>query len=131
MAVLSWSTPCKVLQSSLSQSELWREEAVDFGAQFSKNKALKNRAQVVNKLSLMGLERSSLCRVSCLNNSLETKARALELRMNYVAANGEVVKAEEIAGAVRSLMDGEDTPGKRVKEMAEAARMARLHGGGD
>ena len=73
MAVLSWSTPCKVLQSSLSQSELWREEAVDFGAQFSKNKALKNRAQVVNKLSLMGLEGSSLCRVSCLNNSLETK----------------------------------------------------------
>ncbi|WZZ86526.1 hypothetical protein YC2023_115105 [Brassica napus] len=53
----------------------------------------------------------------------------LELRMNYVAANGEVVKAEEIAGAVRSLTDGEDTPGKRMKEMAEAARMARLHGG--
>ncbi|CAA7032925.1 unnamed protein product [Microthlaspi erraticum] len=29
---------------------------------------------------------------------------------------------EEIAGAIRSLMDGEDTPRKRVKEMAEAAR---------
>nr|VDD40289.1 unnamed protein product [Brassica oleracea] len=58
-------------------------------------------------------------------------ARALELRIDYVAANGDVVKAEEIAGAVRSLTDGEDTPKKRVKEMAEAARMARLYGGGD
>ncbi|XP_009118976.1 UDP-glycosyltransferase 71C3 [Brassica rapa] len=54
---------------------------------------------------------------------------AVELRMDYVAANGEVVKAEEIAGAVRSLMDGEDTPRKRVKEMAEAARLAVKDGG--
>ncbi|CAH8385541.1 unnamed protein product [Eruca vesicaria subsp. sativa] len=53
----------------------------------------------------------------------------VELRMDYVAANGEVVKGEEIAGAVRSLMDGEDTPRKRVKEMAEAARLAVKDGG--
>ncbi|CAH2038683.1 unnamed protein product [Thlaspi arvense] len=54
---------------------------------------------------------------------------AVELRLDYVSANGEIVKAEEIAGAIRSLMDGEDTPRKRVKEMAEAARMALMDGG--
>jgi hypothetical protein len=54
---------------------------------------------------------------------------AVELRLDYVSAYGEIVKAEEIAGAIRSLMDGEDTPRKRVKEMAEAARNALMDGG--
>ncbi|KAF2554907.1 hypothetical protein F2Q68_00016767 [Brassica cretica] len=69
MAVLSWSTPCKVSQSSVPQSESWREEAVDFGAQFSKSRSLKKIAQVVNKLSLMELERSSfeLCQEQVLS----------------------------------------------------------------
>ncbi|ESQ36173.1 hypothetical protein EUTSA_v10009289mg [Eutrema salsugineum] len=54
---------------------------------------------------------------------------AVELRLDYVSANGEIVEAEEIAGAIRALMDGEDTPRKRVKEMAEAARMALIERG--
>ncbi|CAH2061069.1 unnamed protein product [Thlaspi arvense] len=53
---------------------------------------------------------------------------AVELRLDYVSANKDVVKAEEIAGAIRSLMDGEDTPRKRVKEMVEAARKALMDG---
>ncbi|KAG7653388.1 UDP-glucuronosyl/UDP-glucosyltransferase [Arabidopsis suecica] len=54
---------------------------------------------------------------------------AVELRLDYVSAYGEIVKAEEIAGAIRSLMDGEDTPRERVKEMAAAARKALMDGG--
>ncbi|KAL1202019.1 UDP-glycosyltransferase 71C3 [Cardamine amara subsp. amara] len=54
---------------------------------------------------------------------------AVELRLDYVLANGEIVEAEEIAGAIRSLMDGEDTLGKKVKEMGEEARKALLDGG--
>ncbi|CAA7026334.1 unnamed protein product [Microthlaspi erraticum] len=54
---------------------------------------------------------------------------AVDLRLDYVSAYGEIVKADEIAGAIRSLMDGEDTPRKRVKEMAEAARKALTDGG--
>ncbi|KFK43056.1 hypothetical protein AALP_AA1G072500 [Arabis alpina] len=54
---------------------------------------------------------------------------AVELRLDYVSAYGKIVKAEEIAGAIRSLMDGEDTPRKKVKEMAVAARKALSDGG--
>ncbi|VVA90286.1 unnamed protein product [Arabis nemorensis] len=54
---------------------------------------------------------------------------AVELRLDYVSAYGEIVEAEEIARAIRSLMDGEDTPRKKVKEMAEAARKALIDGG--
>ncbi|XP_010501351.1 PREDICTED: UDP-glycosyltransferase 71C3 [Camelina sativa] len=54
---------------------------------------------------------------------------AVELRLDYVSAYGEIVKAEEIAGAIRSLMDGEDTLRKKVKEMSESARKALMDGG--
>ncbi|KFK43055.1 hypothetical protein AALP_AA1G072400 [Arabis alpina] len=54
---------------------------------------------------------------------------AVELRLDYVSAYGEIVKAREISGAIRSLMDGEDTPRKKVKEMALAARKALIDGG--
>nr|UTO68659.1 UDP-glucosyltransferase 8 [Isatis tinctoria] len=54
---------------------------------------------------------------------------SVELRLDYVSAKKVIVKADEIAGAIRSLMDGEDTPRRRVKKMAEAARMALMEGG--
>ncbi|VVA90285.1 unnamed protein product [Arabis nemorensis] len=54
---------------------------------------------------------------------------AVELRLDYVSAYGEIVEAEEIAGAIRSLMNGGDTPRRKVKEMAVAARKALLDGG--
>nr|AVW82177.1 putative UDP-glucosyltransferase UGT71C7 [Barbarea vulgaris subsp. arcuata] len=54
---------------------------------------------------------------------------AVELRLDYVSAYGKIVKAEEIAGAIRSLMDGKDTLRKNVKEMGEAARKALIDGG--
>ncbi|EOA40296.1 hypothetical protein CARUB_v10009021mg [Capsella rubella] len=54
---------------------------------------------------------------------------AVELRLDYVSAHGEIVKAKEIAGAIQALMDGEDTPRKKVKEMAESARKALMDGG--
>ncbi|CAN7011079.1 unnamed protein product [Brassica oleracea var. botrytis] len=54
---------------------------------------------------------------------------ALEMRLDYVLANGEIVKADEIARAVRSLMEGEDVPRKKLKEIAEAAKEAMMDGG--
>ncbi|CAN8306010.1 unnamed protein product [Cochlearia groenlandica] len=54
---------------------------------------------------------------------------AVELRLDHVAAYEEIVKAEEIERAVRLLMDGEDTPRRRVKEMGDAARLALAEGG--
>ncbi|KAL1195723.1 UDP-glycosyltransferase 71C2 [Cardamine amara subsp. amara] len=49
---------------------------------------------------------------------------AVEMRLDYVRADGEIVKADEIAIAVRSLMDGEDVPRKKLKEIAELAKEA-------
>lgn len=49
---------------------------------------------------------------------------ALEMRLDYVKADGDIVKADEIARAVRSLMDGEDLPRRKLKEIAEAAKEA-------
>ncbi|XP_010521940.1 PREDICTED: UDP-glycosyltransferase 71C3-like [Tarenaya hassleriana] len=49
---------------------------------------------------------------------------AVELRLDYVSGQGEIVAADEIARAVRSLMDGGDGRREKVKEMAEAARKA-------
>ncbi|KAG7568522.1 UDP-glucuronosyl/UDP-glucosyltransferase [Arabidopsis thaliana x Arabidopsis arenosa] len=54
---------------------------------------------------------------------------ALEMRLDYVWAHGEIVKADEIAGAVRSLMDGEDVRRRKLKEIAEAAKEAVMDGG--
>lgn len=54
---------------------------------------------------------------------------AVEMRLDYVLANGEIVKADEIARAVRSLMDGEDVPRRKLKEIAEAAKEAVMDGG--
>ncbi|XP_013636987.1 PREDICTED: UDP-glycosyltransferase 71C2-like [Brassica oleracea var. oleracea] len=54
---------------------------------------------------------------------------ALEMRLDYVLADGEIVKADEIARAVRSLMEGEDVPRGKLKEIAEAAKEAMMDGG--
>ncbi|XP_010557209.1 PREDICTED: UDP-glycosyltransferase 71C4-like [Tarenaya hassleriana] len=54
---------------------------------------------------------------------------AVELRVDYVSAHGEIVTADEIARAVRSLMDGGEGRRERVKEMKEAARKAVMEGG--
>ncbi|KAG7637895.1 UDP-glycosyltransferase 71C2 [Arabidopsis thaliana] len=54
---------------------------------------------------------------------------ALEMRLDYVSEYGEIVKADEIAGAVRSLMDGEDVPRRKLKEIAEAGKEAVMDGG--
>ncbi|CAN6979257.1 unnamed protein product [Brassica rapa subsp. trilocularis] len=54
---------------------------------------------------------------------------AVELRLDYVSTKKEIVKAEEISEAIRSLMDGENTVRGRVKETAEAARKALMDGG--
>lgn len=54
---------------------------------------------------------------------------AVEMRLDYVLADGEVVKADEIARAVRSLMEGEDVPRRRLKEIGEAAKEAVMEGG--
>ncbi|CDY56276.1 BnaA09g55800D [Brassica napus] len=53
---------------------------------------------------------------------------AVELRLDYVSTKKEIVKAEEISEAIRSLMDGENTVRGRVKEKAEAARKALMDG---
>lgn len=49
---------------------------------------------------------------------------ALEMRLDYVSEDGDIVKADEIAGTVRSLMDGVDVPKSKVKEIAEAGKEA-------
>ncbi|KAG5396806.1 hypothetical protein IGI04_018620 [Brassica rapa subsp. trilocularis] len=54
---------------------------------------------------------------------------ALEMRLDYVLADGEIVKADEIARAVRSLMEGENVPRRKLKEIAEAAKEAMMDGG--
>ncbi|CAH8313362.1 unnamed protein product [Eruca vesicaria subsp. sativa] len=54
---------------------------------------------------------------------------AVEMRLDYVLADGEIVKADEIARAVRSLMEGEDVPRRKLKEIAEAAKEAVMEGG--
>ncbi|CAA7038050.1 unnamed protein product [Microthlaspi erraticum] len=54
---------------------------------------------------------------------------ALEMRLDYVLAHGEIVKADEIAKAVLSLMDGEDVPRRKLKEIAEAAKEAAMDDG--
>ncbi|XP_010521939.1 PREDICTED: UDP-glycosyltransferase 71C3-like [Tarenaya hassleriana] len=54
---------------------------------------------------------------------------AVELRLDYVSSQGEMVAADEIARAVRSLMDGGDGRREKVKEMAEGARKAVMDGG--
>ncbi|CAH2060117.1 unnamed protein product [Thlaspi arvense] len=54
---------------------------------------------------------------------------ALEMRLDYVSANGEIVKADEIARALRSLMDGEDVSRWKLKEIAEAAKEAVIDDG--
>ncbi|CAG7875089.1 unnamed protein product [Brassica rapa] len=54
---------------------------------------------------------------------------AVEMRLDYVLADGEIVKADEIARAVRSLMEGEDVPRRKLKEIAEAAKEAMMDGG--
>jgi len=54
---------------------------------------------------------------------------ALEMRLDYLLADGEIVKADEIARAVRSLMEGEDVPRRILKEIAGAAKEAVMDGG--
>ncbi|KAF2565986.1 hypothetical protein F2Q68_00024872 [Brassica cretica] len=54
---------------------------------------------------------------------------ALEMRLDYLLADGEIVKADEIARAVRSLMEGEDVPRRILKEIAGAAKAAVMDGG--
>ncbi|XP_010487258.1 PREDICTED: UDP-glycosyltransferase 71C4-like [Camelina sativa] len=54
---------------------------------------------------------------------------AVDLRMDYVSGRGDLVTCDEIARAVRSLMDGGDEKRKKVKEMAVAARKALMDGG--
>ncbi|AAG18592.1 Flavonol 3-O-glucosyltransferase UGT71C4 [Arabidopsis thaliana] len=54
---------------------------------------------------------------------------AVDLRMDYVSSRGGLVTCDEIARAVRSLMDGGDEKRKKVKEMADAARKALMDGG--
>ncbi|CAA0373345.1 Flavonol 3-O-glucosyltransferase UGT71C1 [Arabidopsis thaliana] len=54
---------------------------------------------------------------------------ALEMRLDYVSEDGDIVKADEIAGTVRSLMDGVDVPKSKVKEIAEAGKEAVMDGG--
>ncbi|XP_010475477.1 PREDICTED: UDP-glycosyltransferase 71C4 [Camelina sativa] len=54
---------------------------------------------------------------------------AVDLRMDYVSGRGDLVTCDEIARAIRSLMDGGDEKRKKVKEMADAARKALMDGG--
>ncbi|XP_019101429.1 PREDICTED: UDP-glycosyltransferase 71C1-like isoform X1 [Camelina sativa] len=55
---------------------------------------------------------------------------AMELRMDYVSEEGHIVKADEIAGTIRALMDGEDRVLKtKAKQIAEAAKEAVVDGG--
>ncbi|EOA40299.1 hypothetical protein CARUB_v10009025mg [Capsella rubella] len=54
---------------------------------------------------------------------------AVDLRMDYVSGRGDLVTCDEIARAVRSLMDGGDEKRKKVKEVADAARKALMDGG--
>lgn len=54
---------------------------------------------------------------------------AVEMCLDYVLANGEIVKADEIARAVRYLMDGEDVPRRKLKEISEATKEAVMDGG--
>ncbi|EOA40312.1 hypothetical protein CARUB_v10009037mg [Capsella rubella] len=53
---------------------------------------------------------------------------AVEIRLDYVAdgnrVTSEIVSADEIAKAVRSLMDGDNLVREKVKEISEAARKA-------
>ncbi|ESQ36174.1 hypothetical protein EUTSA_v10007440mg [Eutrema salsugineum] len=54
---------------------------------------------------------------------------AVDLRMDYVSGRGGLVACDEIARAVRSLMDGGEGKRQKVKEMANAARKALMDGG--
>nr|UTO68653.1 UDP-glucosyltransferase 2 [Isatis tinctoria] len=54
---------------------------------------------------------------------------AVDLRMDYVSGRGGLVTCDEIARAVRSLMDGGEGKRVKVKEMADAARKAMMDGG--
>ncbi|CAE5963067.1 unnamed protein product [Arabidopsis arenosa] len=58
---------------------------------------------------------------------------AVEIRLDYVADGDrvtlEIVSADEIATAVRSLMDSDNPVRKKVKEISQVARKAVGHGG--
>ncbi|KAG2715932.1 hypothetical protein I3760_03G102000 [Carya illinoinensis] len=54
---------------------------------------------------------------------------AVELKLDYRVGSGELVMAEEIEKAVKSLMEADSEVRKRVKEMSEKSREAVIEGG--
>ncbi|XP_044493337.1 anthocyanidin 3-O-glucosyltransferase 2-like [Mangifera indica] len=53
---------------------------------------------------------------------------AVELKMDYRDTSGEIVSAEEIARAIKSVMESDSTVTKRVKQVSENARSAVTEG---
>jgi hypothetical protein len=54
---------------------------------------------------------------------------AVEMRLDSRSDNGDLVTADEIARAVRCVMDGDSEIRKKVKEMAEISRKSLMDGG--
>ncbi|XP_031252426.1 anthocyanidin 3-O-glucosyltransferase 2-like [Pistacia vera] len=54
---------------------------------------------------------------------------AVELKLDYRDTSGEIVSAEEIASAIKSVMDIDNKVRKRVKEVSENGRSTVIHQG--
>ncbi|KAJ0088206.1 hypothetical protein Patl1_33076 [Pistacia atlantica] len=53
----------------------------------------------------------------------------VELRLHYRIINGEVVVADEIARAIKCVMESDNEVRKKVKEKSEKSRLAVMEGG--